>query len=88
MAANAATKCYRVVENLERLLAIEFMIGMQALFFRKPLKSSDTIETLSHDYRKTVSVLREDRILSADILKTITYLRNIIFDENKELLIV
>ena len=88
MAANAATKCYRVVENLERLLAIEFMIGMQALFFRKPLKSSDTIETLSHDYRKTVSVLREDRILSADILKTITYLKNIIFDENKELLIV
>jgi len=46
MAANAATKMYRVINNLERLLAIEFMVGMQALEYR-PLNSSELIEKIS-----------------------------------------
>ena len=63
MAANAATKCFRVVENLERLLAIEFMVAAQALSFRQPLKSSEIIENTLADYRKYVPILRGDRIL-------------------------
>ena len=77
MAANAATKCLRVVENLERLLAIEFMVAMQALSFRHPLKSSPHIETMMANYRKTVPVLRGDKILSEDIFKTIAYFKDI-----------
>ncbi len=77
MAANAATKCYKVVENLERLLAIEFMVAMQALEFRKPLKSSKMIENLKKNYRKSVPILRGDRILSDDMKKTIDFIRSI-----------
>lgn len=88
MAANAATKCYRVVENLERLLAIEFMVAAQALSFRHPLKSSLQIETLLENYRKTVPILRGDRILSIDIFETITYLKNIDVNESEQILIV
>ncbi len=77
MAANAATKCYKVVENLERILAIEFMVAMQALEFRNPLKSSEKIEKIKENYRKTVPILRGDRILSEDILKTILFLKTI-----------
>ena len=77
MAANAATKCYKVVENLERILAIEFMVTMQALEFRNPLKSSEKIEEIKENYRKTVLILRGDRILSEDILKTILFLKRI-----------
>ncbi len=77
MAANAATKAYKVVENIERLLAIEFMTAMQALDFRKPTKSSPMIETLRTSYRKVVPFLEQDRVLSTDIHETIIFLRTI-----------
>lgn len=75
MAANAATKARRVVLNLERLLAIEFMTSMQALEFRHPLKSSASIERLRRQYRAVVPALEEDRILSDDMQKTMDFLR-------------
>ena len=37
MGANAATKCFRVTENLERILAIELFTSAQALEFRRHL---------------------------------------------------
>jgi histidine ammonia-lyase len=74
MAANAATKARRVVLNLERLLAIEFMTAAQALEFRRPLKSAPGIEKILENYRKTVPRLDEDRILSRDIEATIQFL--------------
>jgi histidine ammonia-lyase len=40
MGANAAVKTYKIVYNIEKVLAIEFMTAMQALDFRRPLKSS------------------------------------------------
>ncbi len=76
MAANAATKARRVVLNLERLLAIEFMIGMQALDFRRPLKSSPGIEKIKAEYRLVVPRLEDDRILSVDLEQTLEFLRN------------
>ena len=75
MAANAATKARRVVLNLERLLAIEWMIAMQALEFRRPLRSSDYIEIAFEKYRTVVPRLVEDRILSEDIQHTLEFLK-------------
>jgi histidine ammonia-lyase len=77
MAANAATKARRIVLNVERLLAIEFMVAMQALEFRRPARSSDYIEKLHADYRQVVPKLEEDRILSTDIEQTIVHLRGL-----------
>ena len=77
MAANSATKCYAVVRNLERILAIEFMAAMQGLEFRRPDKSSNKIENIFLQYRKKVPTLKGDRILSEDIAKTILFLKNI-----------
>ena len=75
MAANAATKAYRVVQNLERLLAIEFMTAMQALEFRKPVSSSKRVEEVRAAYRKKVKMLDKDRNLSIDIHNTISFLK-------------
>lgn len=75
MAANAATKARRVVLNLERLLAIEFMAAMQALEFRRPLRSADAIETSLEQYRKVVPRLEDDRVLSVDMEQTVVFLR-------------
>ncbi|MBK8194961.1 MAG: histidine ammonia-lyase [Lewinellaceae bacterium] len=77
MAANAATKTRRIVLNLERLLAIEFMVAMQALEYRRPKRSSEAIETLLHRYRAIVPRLEGDRILHNDIEATILFLRTV-----------
>ncbi len=75
MAANAATKARRVVLNLERLLAIEFMVAMQALEYRRPLQSSPEIESWWAAYRHVVPRLAEDRIMSTDMERTVEFLR-------------
>ncbi len=76
MAANAATKARRVVLNLERLLAIEWMVTMQALDYRRPLHSSPVIEKARDAYRTVVPRLAEDRVLSDDMLRTVGFLKN------------
>jgi len=80
MAANAATKAYRVVQNVERLLAIEFMTAVQALECRRPAMSSPQIEAIVADYRKVVPTLDDDRYLHPDIQTTIDFVRTIDFE--------
>lgn len=75
MAANAATKLYKVIENVERLLAIEFMTATQALEFRRPLMTSPMLEKIIDEYRKVVPVLENDRVLSIDLHDTVSFLR-------------
>jgi histidine ammonia-lyase len=75
MGANAATKCLRVVNNLERILAIELLTAAQALDLRKPLASSEAIETLVANYRKVVSFNDADRLLATDIAASVSFLR-------------
>lgn len=77
MAANAATKLRRVVLNLERLLAIEWMVAAQALEFRRPWKSAAAIEKIHAAYRAHVPALAEDRMLQPDIEATVAFLRGI-----------
>ncbi len=75
MGANAATKLYQVVHNLERVLAIELMNAAQALEFRRPLKTSSKLEDMVEQYRKAVPFVSTDRILHDDIMKSIDFLR-------------
>ena len=75
MAANAATKTWRIVENLWRILAIEWMSAAQALDLQRPLKTSRKLEKLHAAYREKVPMLKKDRVISEDIEKTILFLR-------------
>lgn len=63
MGANAATKCYTVIENTTRVLAIELLNAAQALHFRRPKKSSQKVEQLISAYRKTVPFMEKDEIV-------------------------
>ncbi|MDD3003804.1 histidine ammonia-lyase [Flavobacterium sp.] len=74
MGANSATKVLKIVDNLERILAIELMNASQAIAFRNPLKSSDFIEMFLKSYREEVPIVTEDRILHYDIQNTISFL--------------
>lgn len=76
MGANAATKTLKIVENVERILAIELFNATQALEFRRPLKSSNIIENFVANYRSVVPVVNEDRILHYDIKNSIQFIQN------------
>jgi histidine ammonia-lyase len=76
MGANAATKTLRIVENVERILGIELLNGSQALEFRRPLQSSEFIESFVKSYREEVSFVSEDRILHYDIEKSVAFLNS------------
>ncbi len=78
MGANAATKCWRVVKNVERVLAIEFFTAAQAMEFRRPLKSSVAVENALAAYRKVVPALEEDRIMSGDMEATVGFLKTVV----------
>lgn len=81
MGANGATKTLRIVENVERILAIELFNGTQALEFRRPLMSSDFIESFVSAYREEVPFVAEDRILHYDIEKSIHFLKSFQVEE-------
>jgi histidine ammonia-lyase len=74
MGANAATKCLRVLKNVERILAIELLTAAQALEFRRPLRSSKVVETVHSEFRKKVRFNDADRVLSEDMHKSVQFL--------------
>ncbi|MBZ4676824.1 MAG: histidine ammonia-lyase [Anaerophaga sp.] len=76
MGGNAATKALKIVQNVERVLAIELFNAAQAIEFRRPAKSSEILETLLKDYRKEVAFIHEDKIMYMEIEKTIRFLQS------------
>lgn len=80
MGANAATKAYKVIENLERILAIELFNAAQALDFRRPKKSSDFIEDFIKKYRDQVPFILEDKIMHYEMIKTVTFLQEVDYE--------
>ncbi len=79
MGANAATKAYRVVENLERILAIELFNAAQALDFRRPFKTSPFLEDFVKKYREKVAFVDDDKIMHNEIMKSIEFVREVDF---------
>jgi len=79
MGANAATKAYKVLENLERILAIELFNAAQALEFRRPAKTSPYLEDFISSYRQKVKFIENDKIMYVDMNKTVEFLREIEF---------
>ena len=76
MGANAATKLHRVVVNVQNIIGIEMLTAVQAIEFRRPLKSSPLNEELILSYRKHVSFIDEDRVISIDMNKSTQFLFN------------
>ncbi len=76
MGANAATKCKRVIDNVEKILAIELLTAAQAIDFKRPLKTSPYLENIISAFRKEVSFNEADRILHEDMMKAVLFLNN------------
>ncbi len=75
MGANAAVKCKRIIDNVEKVLAIELLTAVQAIEFRQPLKTSPELEEIIAAFRKVVSFNDADRVMHDDIKKAINFLK-------------
>jgi histidine ammonia-lyase len=75
MGANAATKCLQVVDNVEKVLAIELLCAVQALTFRKPQKTAPYLQKIADDFQAIIPFNNQDRILHHDIMLAIDFLK-------------
>lgn len=74
MGANGATKCFRVMNNVEKVLAIELLVAVQALEYRRPLHSSPQIEKLAKEFRAKIPFNENDRFLHDDLVNAIDFM--------------
>ncbi|MFT5236963.1 MAG: histidine ammonia-lyase [Flavobacteriaceae bacterium] len=81
MGANSATKCLRILDNIETILAIELMNASQALTFRMPKQSSPFIESFVSSFREVSPFMEEDRLMSNDIQASISFLKSFSIDD-------
>jgi histidine ammonia-lyase len=80
MGMTGALKLRQIVDNLERVVAIELMCATQGLEFRLPLKSSAEIQWAQVAVRSVVPQLEEDRSLAAEIEALAVAVRSGAFD--------
>jgi histidine ammonia-lyase len=82
MGSISGRKLNQVLDNLEFILAIELLSACQAIEFRRPLKSSEILES-AHDYvRQFVGFAEEDRIFAEDIDQIKQLISNFSFVEH------
>ena len=67
MGSISVRKFNKILDNLSYVLAIELLLAAQALEFRRPLKSTETVEFLHDRVRERVSFAENDRVFSQDI---------------------
>lgn len=83
MGSISGRKFIQVLNNLEKILAVELMLACQGIEFRRPLKTSPILEEVHALVRSKVQKLDDDRLIGEDIEKMIELLRN---NELRELL--
>jgi histidine ammonia-lyase len=74
MSPIAARKFAAIVENLERVLAIELLVAFQAMEFLRPLRTSRPLEGIRRAFRRVVPAWSGDRQLSLDMDSARTFL--------------
>ena len=76
MGANAARKLLRVVDNVEKILAIEWLTALQAIEFRRPQRTNPAIESRIAAFREQVPYQAEDHILARDIQEAVQFIQH------------
>jgi len=76
MGSISARKTLRIIDNLEKILAIELLCAAQAFDFRRPLKSSLILEACHAYVRQKIPHLNEDVVLSDFIAKSLDIIKS------------
>lgn len=77
MGANAVTKLRKVVQNVQRVLAIELLTAAQALEFRRPLKTSGQLESVWSALRERASFMAQDEVLHDKLIAAEEFLNGV-----------
>ena len=77
MGANAATKCLRVIENLESVLSIELLTAVQAIEFRD-YRTSKIISSCIKQFRQSIPFIEEDVFLKPLIDNSLHFIKETI----------
>lgn len=67
MGSISARKCFQILKNVQKVLAIEILTACQGLEFHKPMKYGKGTEAVYKVVRKSVAPLLTDRIIYKDI---------------------
>tara|TARA_R110002050_G_scaffold196426_2_gene331390 strand:- start:99580 stop:101160 length:1581 start_codon:yes stop_codon:yes gene_type:complete len=76
MGSIGGRKALQVIENVEKILAIELLTAAQAFEFRKPMKSGVFLDAIHKAIRKNVAFADKDRVFSDDIEKGIEMIKD------------
>ncbi|MBQ4913894.1 histidine ammonia-lyase [Maribacter sp. MMG018] len=76
MGSIGGRKALQVIENVEKILAIELLTAAQAFEYRKPLKSGIFLEEIHKAVRKQVPFADKDRVFANDIEKGIKMIQD------------
>lgn len=76
MGSIGGRKALTVIENVEKILAIELLTAAQAFEFRKPLKSGVILDEIYKEVRHKVTFAKSDRVFADDIEKGIKMIKN------------
>ena len=82
MGANAATKCKKIVDNLQTILAIELFTASQALSFGNG-KTSPFLESIITMFRQEVAIVEEDRVLHYDLVNASEFITSLEIDSEE-----
>lgn len=76
MGSIAAQKCYKILQNLESVIAIELLCATQGIDFLLPLKCGVGTDRAYKFIRKHVKHLNKDRLIYNDIQSLIEIIKN------------
>jgi histidine ammonia-lyase len=69
MAPNAGLKLLKVIDNLQKIVWIEFLVAAQGMDLRKPLKGGRGTHLGWQKIRTMVTFLEDDRVMYPDLAK-------------------
>ncbi len=75
MGSISGRKAMQVVNNLEKILAIELLCASQAFDFHRPLKSGAVLEAVHKMVRERITHAEEDRVFADDIEKAVSLVK-------------
>jgi histidine ammonia-lyase len=81
MGLTAALKFRTIVENLERVIAVELLCAAQGIDFRRPLRAGEGVEQAHAIIRQLVPKLEADRMLAPDVEAVAGAIRKGFFDQ-------
>jgi histidine ammonia-lyase len=76
MGSISAQKAWRILHNVQNVIAIEMMVASQGIDFHRPLKCGKGTEPAYRTIRQHIDHLESDRVLYDDIQKSLALLRS------------